>query len=111
MKIHTYILKGKNNGEISTEIKFHLASARFDGAELIRFVYDNGESEKEASRLYNVIIKILRSLKLKSSFQFFVTPLNFEEGRTECEFLLNKYPEHFSDAVNSENEGYFYVKM
>lgn len=112
MKICSYNLCGSNQSEISTEIKFLLASARFDGVELMRFVYETNETDREAKRLYNITLKVLRSLRAKKSIQFFVLPEGFAESTTEAEFLLNKYPEHFAaPPVLKENESEFYVKI
>ena len=112
MKICSYNLCGSNQSEISTEIKFLLASARFDGVELMRFVYETNETDREAKRLYNITLKVLRSLRARKSIQFFVLPEGFAESTTEAEFLLNKYPEHFATPpALKENESEFYVKI
>lgn len=112
MKICSYNLCGSNQSEISTEIKFLLASARFDGVELLRFVYETNETDREAKRLYNITLKVLRSLRARKSIQFFVLPESFAESTTEAEFLLNKYPEHFAaPPALKENESEFYVKI
>ena len=112
MKICSYNLCGSNQSEISTEIKFLLASARFDGVELMRFVYKTNETDREAKRLYNITLKVLRSLRARKSIQFFVLPESFAESTTEAEFLLNKYPEHFAaPPALKENESEFYVKI
>ena len=112
MKICSYNLCGSNQSEISTEIKFLLASARFDGVELLRFVYETNETDREAKRLYNITLKVLRSLRARKSIQFFVLPEGFAESTTEAEFLLNKYPEHFAaPPALKENESEFYVKI
>ena len=112
MKICSYILKGTNQNEISTEIKFLLASARFDGVELMRFIYETNEAEGEAKKLHNIVIKVLRSLRSRKNIQFFVLPDGFAESTTEAEFLLNKYPEHFSHpSPLKDNENEFYIKI
>lgn len=112
MKISTLRLLGTNYSDISTEIKFSLASSRFDGVELIRIEYETNDTDREPKRLYNIVLKALRSLKAHDRIQFFATPDTFRSGKTEGEFLLNKYPEHFLDALNQkENEGYFYIKL
>lgn len=112
MKICDYRLNGINQNEISTEIKFILASARFDGAELLRFVYETNETDREARRLHNIVIRVLRSLRARKSIQFFVFPEDFTEETTEAAFLLNKYPDHFSAPPSvKDNEGEFYVKI
>lgn len=112
MKICEYTLNGTNQNEISTEVKFLLASARFDGVELMRFVYEANDNDRERSRLYNVVVKVLRTLRARKNIQFFVLSEDFAEGTTEAEFLLNKYPEHFSMARTLEpNKGCFYIKI
>ena len=112
MKICSYKLNGTNQNEISTEIKFLLASARFDGVELMRFVYETNEADGEARRLHNIVIKVLRSLRARKNIQFFVLPEGFSESTTEAEFLLNKYPEHFLNPPSlNHNENEFYIKI
>ena len=108
MKIYTLKLSGTSYSEISTEIKFNLATSRFDGVELIHIIYDTSEQDAESSRLYNIVLKALRSLKTKKNIQFFATPRCFEEGKTEAEFLINKYPEHFADE---SSRSCFYIKL
>ena len=112
MKICEYKLNGANQNYISTEVKFLLASARFDGVELMKFVYQTNDTDREPTRLRNVVIKVLRSMRAKKNIQFFVLPEDFDKESTECEYLLNKYPEHFSNGREvPENQKYFYIKI
>lgn len=112
MKIFEYKLSGSNQNEISTEVKFMLASARFDGAELMRFVYETNDTDRDATRLRNIVLRVLRSLRARKTIQFFVLPEDFANSTTESEFLLNKYSEHFSNQSDiGKNESYFYIKI
>ena len=112
MKICEHSLKGTNQSEISTELKFLLASARYDGVELLRFSYDVGDVEKETKRIYNVILRVLRSVRAKGLIEFFVLPEDFGEEKTEAMFLLNKYAAHFAEKKGENTDiGYFYIKV
>lgn len=112
MKICEYALLGANQNEISTELKFHLASSRFDGAQLMKFVYSTNDTDREATKMRNIVIKVLRSLRAKKIIQFFVMPESFDEGSTEAAFLLNKFPDYFSKQVSQNSEeGCFYIML
>lgn len=112
MKVCEHRLTGSNQNQISTELKFLIATAHFDGTELLRLVYDVNSTDRIESRLRNVVIKVLRSLRARRSIQFFVMPEDFGMESTEVEYLLNKYQDHFSSVGElKENERYCYLKI
>ncbi len=109
MKIKTIRLQSVLSDEVLTEIMFEIASARAEGAELLRFelnlVNDNLATTKQ------FIIKKLKDMKQKSRIQFFAAADSFKNGSTEAVFLLNKYPAHFEKNSPGESENYIYVKL
>ncbi|MBR7117239.1 MAG: hypothetical protein IKC87_05980 [Clostridia bacterium] len=104
-----YILEGKCLTELNTEMRFNIADARADKAELVRFSIPLSEDEKDNLRLSNCLIKILRSINHDGLIQFYVTDKDFENATTQAEFLINKYSDKLLPS-NTEIR-HFYIKM
>lgn len=98
MKYKEYSLTGNCFVDFDTEIKFEIANARIDEAELIKLSIKRSMRDSENSRLTVCATKVLRSLKRAGWIQFFVMPEGFAENTTEAQFLLNKYYEFIGSA-------------
>ena len=92
------ILEGSSQRELDTEIKFNIAAARADGAELIALTAE-GDALPAAQR-------VLRLLKREGTIQFFVMCSALSEEKRESEFLLNKYGEYISEGSSDANKVY-----
>ena len=104
-----YKLTGTCLSELDTEIRFNIANARQERAELIRLALAPSESESEAKRIANCVIKILRSMMKANLVQFFINCEDIHLSSTEAEFLLNKYS---SFILNYQNESIsFLIKL
>jgi len=90
-------LFGQNRVELNTELRFLIASAKVDGAELLRVDPPTCEDEKENLRIIGCIIKVLRTLKKEGVIEFYVNREGFSANSTEAIFLLNKYSEYIDD--------------
>ena len=77
-------LNGTNQIELNIEIRFALAGARADGAELLAF-----SIKTENCKL--AVQRILNKLKKEGLIQFFVSKEQINERLTEAEYLKNKF--------------------
>lgn len=105
----SFELSGTCRTELNTEMRFLLAGAKVDGAELVRLCLPVSGNEKEDARVNGCAIKVLRTLKKESVIQFYVNKEGFSVGSTEASFLLNKYGEYISDPICAP--GVIYVKL
>ena len=72
-------LFGQNRVELNTELRFLIASAKVDGAELLRIDPPTCEDEKENLRIIGCIIKVLRTLKKEGVIEFYVNRQGAQE--------------------------------
>ena len=107
MVLSTYNLQGSCKKDFDTEIKFNLATARYEGADLIVFSINKREDEEENTRLLSCIYKILGTVKKAGTISFFVKPEQMEQNTTEAEYIKNKYADYLTF---SDNLIYVYVK-
>ena len=101
MVFTSFTLEGETTREIDTEIKYMIASARTDGAELVSF--------RSGGEVFATVLKILRGLKKSGAVQFFVVADELLSGGRESEFLLNKYGELIADSA--KEQGTVFVKI
>ena len=107
MKYLSFELLGSCMRDYNTEIRFDVASAKYDNAELISFTIPRIDDEKESSRLYSCAIKVIGTLMREGLIQFYVSPEHMRSGATQAEFIKNKY----SDFISScESDRVIYVK-
>ena len=102
-------LNGQSRPELNIELRFLFASARVDGAELVRLDLPVVDNEKEKIRISGSVIKVLRTLKKEDVIEFYVNKDGFLADSTEAIFLLNKYGEYIDTKV-CESES-IYVKL
>ena len=106
------LIESLNSDDAAVEMRFAVASARAGREELIRFDIPFMEDEKEYRKMFNSLIRILKTMKEEHLVQFFATEKNFSENSTESAFLLNKYPSIFlMGLTDNPNAGYIYVKL
>ena len=96
MLLKTFTLEGSCKKEFDTEIKFDLASAKYDGADLIKLSFKKTDSSEEDNRLLSCISRVLNSLKKSGNISFFVKPEQMAGTTTEAQYIINK----FEDAIN-----------
>ncbi len=93
-----------------TEIMYEIASARVDFIDLVKFEINT--ENIEINKYMQSIIKALKAMKQKGTFQFFATKESFEDSRTEAVFLQNKYPHLFDGEIfESPNRICVYIKL
>jgi hypothetical protein len=101
-------LKSTSNDAVHTEILFEVAAARADGCELVRFdIKPNEDSNYPIERLYDGVLRVVKSLKQKNLIQFYATGESFVNATTEASFLINKYP----DLIETTGEYFVYFKL
>ena len=103
--VSEFILKGATRLELDTEVKFNIATARVDGAELVRFVIPCSLNDREEGRALSTLTKLLRGIARSGDIQFFALNSDIESATLEGVFLLNKY----SDFILADNSEYTYV--
>lgn len=112
MLYENFELRAKMPGEVETEIVFEITSRRIGGTELLRIDIPGTDDEKNDSRIVRALTKTLKAMKAKSAIQFFAFPENFESSGTESRFLMNKYPELFSNIPEcGYSLSYVYIKI
>jgi hypothetical protein len=108
MVFNAYSLSSDRYADIDTEIRFAVATARVEGAELLRFEI---KREEDILKSFNSAVRIFKKMKSMGQIQFLATPSSFSNSDAEAEFLRNKYPEYLSAAEVSDKEAYIYVKL
>ena len=98
MNLKKCLLEHMDLGYLMTELRYNIAAARAEGAELVRFELTT-EEERSRRRRYTSVLFRLRQLKREGIIQFFATEDDFANNTTEAVYLLNKYPE-LSETVN-----------
>lgn len=104
-----FLLGGSGLADLDTEIRFNIANARAESAEIVRLSLAFGADERDNVRRENCLIKILRSMMRAGLIQFYVSDEDFKQGSTAAEFIINKYSRFISESP--ANYRYFYVKM
>ena len=107
MKIKTNVLTGKTSDLLTTEIMYHIASAKSLGQDLVKFNVTCQENESE--KRFATVSRILKSAKRNGLIQLFVLSTDFDKSSTEVEYLTNKYPRIFKD--NNTDEIYYIIKL
>ncbi len=98
--------------DAAVEMRFAIAGARADGAELLRFDIPFGNDEKEYKKLFNSLVRLLKGMKEERLIQFYATEKSFSDKSTEAAFLLNKYPSVFiCDLTDNRAAGFIYIKI
>lgn len=97
----SFNLIGQSRIELNTELRFLFASAKVDGAELVRLDLPLCANEKDAARVSGCVIKVLRMLKKDGIIDFYVNKEGFLANSTEASFLLNKFGEFINDTAFS----------
>ena len=107
-------IKSIDFSSLETEIMYEIATAKVDGAELLRLNLPLSrveESELPIKKYLQRASKILKELKQKGKIQFLATSHEFKYSLTEAVFLINKYPELFISQDSAEDESYIYIKL
>ena len=93
----SFKLVGCSRTELNTEMRFLFASAKVDGAELVRLDPPICDNEKDNARVVGCVIKVLRTLKKDGIIEFYVNSDGFYANSTEASFLLNKFGEYIDE--------------
>lgn len=108
MVFNAYSLSSDRYTDIDTEIRFAVATARVEGAELLKFEI---KREEDILKSFNAAVRIFKKMKSMGLIQFFATPSSFSNSDAEAEFLRNKYPDYLSVSEVSDKEAFIYVKL
>ena len=100
-----YLISGSTMSDINTEVRFNVAAARADKADIIRFIISKSNDERDNQRLLFCFFKVLRSMQKSGLIQFYVKDEDLEEMTTGALFLKNR----FGDEIISSKEGFVYV--
>lgn len=95
MKLNYFELAGTKPREIETEIRFIVASERASGADLVCLLTSRKETlgESDVKKNTACVNKLLKTMKREQGIRAFAFVDGFDEGDTDCAYLLNKYPE------------------
>ena len=93
MELITHLLTGKSVNEMTTEIKFFIASCRVKSIDLFRLdikkAFDGAREEKRLAS----ISRILNAVKRDGLIQLYIYSTSLEDVSTEAEYIKNKYPD------------------
>ena len=98
MKIYSYDLKSGSADQMSTELRYVIATARAAGNELIAIKTDAEKSDKAKLSM----IKLLKSIKSEGKIDFFADKEAFEKNSREASYLINKFS-GITEFCSSEN--------
>ena len=104
-----FIIKGDCFADINTEVRFDIAAARADKADIIRFSIPRDNDEKNNSRILFCFIKILRSMQRSGLIQFYVRDEDISDMTTGALFLKNKFGDYITPSPVDFT--YIYVKQ
>ena len=90
------------------EIKFEVATARVEGAELLIIDYPDGEG---MCRFLQKASNVLRKMKQRRSIQLYAFAENFSREGTESVYLKNKYSELFMNYFPDKEDRRVYIKL
>lgn len=107
--ISEFLIKGTTRSELDTEVKFNIATARVDGAEMVRFAVPRAPEGGDDDRSIVVLTKLLKGITRNGDIQFFAFSSDIEASTLEGVFLLNKYNDFI--LPDSSEYTYIYVKM
>ena len=91
MKICTNTLESFSGELLTTEIRFHIASARATGCDLVCLRSDKALAEE--GREIQAILKNLRALKKEGKIDFFADSISFKNSSAEAGYVMNKFPD------------------
>ena len=108
MQDKTYAIEGTTKTELDTEVKFVIATSKYDKVDLLKFSIDITNEENESARIASVLTKVLSNLKKNGIIKFYVKSEDILCDSTEANYLRNKFP-HIE--VNCNNANYIYVML
>ncbi len=105
-------IRSSTASSLKNETLFEIATARASNIEIVRFAINKTGDNKTDEKLIAAALKHFKRIKERGIIQFFATKASFDENSTEAKFLLNKYPELFSDNTANTNDSYLiYIKI
>ena len=108
MLLFKFELSGSCKRDFNTEIRFNIASARFDNADLVKIIIPSKDETRENNRLLSCVTRILGTLKKEGIIQFYITHSDLKKMTTEAQYVINKY----SDQIPYiETDNVIYVKI
>ena len=92
MELVTYELTGRSVAELTTEIKFFIATSKVKGTDVfkinIKKIY-NGDRE---NKRFSSINRILSNAKRSGLIQLYIHSSELDGPSTEAAYINNKYP-------------------
>jgi hypothetical protein len=104
-------IKSKNKESVETEVMFEIAAARADNIELLCVVFSAEDEQDVLTKTKSVITRKLKAMKQAGLIQFFTDTQAFTMMTTEADFLLNKYPDVFSDKKSRAESDCIYIRI
>lgn len=99
----------EKNDDFLVNLKFEVATARAEGAEVLCVAIAENLTDEEISKMKFSMVRSLRLMKQKRTIQFFAFSEDFEKQTTEAVFLLNKYSEWVKSDAEGKNS--LYLKL
>ena len=102
----------ENIDNLSTELRYEIATAKVDGLQLLRInLCNNALEDSGYTKLIGGAIRLLKEMKREGRVQFIASKDSFEKNKTEAVFLINKYPELFPLEQNTNGCEFIYIKL
>jgi hypothetical protein len=104
MEYAVYEIKYDYDTDIETEARFYIASARADGAVLVRFDLRYGEEKRTVKRRLAVLVRLLKQMKRESLIQFFATE---EDFTNMLQSWFNEKPDEYDELTDTIQQQIF----
>ena len=108
MELITWELTGKSVAEMTSEIRFFIASCSVKGVDVFKLnIKKVFSGEREEKRLSSVT-RILYTVKRAGLIQLYIHSSELDGSSTEAAYVNNKYPSLRNDCKESEG---FIIKL
>ena len=106
MSLSLHNIRFTDSKELSVELEFIFACNKVEGNELIKLSLENTEL---VQKFRSCATRLLRAAKKDGVIRLFVFEDELSQEKTECVYLLNKYPSLTEGS--KEDPGVIYIKL
>ena len=101
MQDKTYVLESTSKKDIDAEIRFLIATAKYDKIDLLNLSIAKQSSKDELNRILYSVTKVLAGLKKSGEIAFFLKSDQMDEDSREVNYLKNKFSSIDTALINS----------
>jgi len=108
MELITWELTGKSVNEMTTEIRFFIATASVKRVDVFKLKIKKVFSDEREAKRFASIKRILQTVKRDGLIQLYIHSDELSGNTTEAAYITNKYPDM---CVSDEDNNGFIVKL